>query len=192
MANPNAHRCHLCGQALYRRAPRVLGEEHRIGANLLPIDRHMIDRIYGEPKRGLLRRKRAGAPVAWQGRFTTTPASEPAARIETPPFEPIAPSAPPIEAPLPRYEPAVVDVEDPFPADEPMQPTVDALGLDVFVRPNVVEHGELDPDVRALVDDLYAQAHAELAPGESATTQAPAPERGGWVAAFVKDEGNEN
>jgi hypothetical protein len=59
----HARRCTECGQSMRRRRPRILGEETRIGAAYLPIDRWMLERLHG--------RHRRIPPVAWQGRFTT-------------------------------------------------------------------------------------------------------------------------
>lgn len=201
----------MCGQALYRKPPRVLGEENRIGANLLPIDRWMLDRLEPERKRGLFGRKRNTPPVAWHGRFATsarTPELEPAMASEF--IEPAAQ----VEPELPTYSVATTPDYD----DTPQQPaTVGALALDMFVQPihaaeplveppvvdaepaheteplyvppaapapparDVVSHEELEPEVRALVDDLYKQARAELsgsdsigAPAASYVTDTPA------------------
>ena len=199
----------MCGQALYRKPPRVLGEENRIGANLLPIDRWMLDRLQPERKRSLFSRKKHTPPVAWHGRFATsarTPELEPTMAREV-----IAPAAQ-IEPELPTYSVATpLDYDD-----APQQPaTVGALALDMFVQPihapeplveppvvddepadeiepafyappaapvrDVVSHEELEPEVRALVDDLYQQARAELsgndsigAPATSYVTDTPA------------------
>ncbi|GIU89082.1 MAG: hypothetical protein KatS3mg010_0181 [Acidimicrobiia bacterium] len=38
LPDPTARRCPMCAQHLRRRRPRVLGEEHRVGARMLPID----------------------------------------------------------------------------------------------------------------------------------------------------------
>jgi hypothetical protein len=162
LIDPYARRCTSCGQALHRRPPRVLGEEHRTGANLLPIDRHMLDRIQGNSKRGIRRRGRTAPPVAWHGRFTTT-------------------SQPP--GPAPEFAPAEwtpIDVALPSDAESiaaPASPDLDRA---------VVSYEALEPEVRALVDDLYNQARAELA--DTIAPESPAARaRGGWVPAFVKD-----
>jgi hypothetical protein len=220
----------------------VLGEEHRIGANLLPIDRWMLDRMRPERKRGLFSRRRNTPPVAWHGRFATsarTPELEPAMASEA-----VAPEAS-VEPELPTYSvPTTPDYDD-----TPQQPaTVGALALDMFVQPmrtadpgveppvvdaepaadepqpvdaadesafyaaapaepaalarTVVLHEELEPEVRALVDDLHQQARAELLGrdtpalgGETVSApqlEEPAAEpstRGGWhPAAFFDDK----
>jgi hypothetical protein len=221
LPDPYARKCSTCGQALYRKPPRVLGEENRIGANLLPIDRWMLDRLQPERKRGLFNRGRHTPPVAWHGRFATsarTPELEPAMAGEV-----MAPAAH-VEPELPTYAVATTPDYD----DTPQQPaTVGALALDMFVQPmhapdpvveppvveppvvddesadqaqtfddaefyaapaapaartrDVVSHEELEPEVRALVDDLYQQARAELsgndsigAPATSFVTDTPA------------------
>jgi hypothetical protein len=191
----------MCGQALYRKPPRVLGEENRIGNTLLPIDRWMLDRLQPERKRGFFNRRNT-PPVAWHGRFATsarTPELEPAIAGEV-----MAPAAQ-AEPELPTYSVATTPDYD----DTPQQPaTVGALALDMFVQPmhapepiveppvvddepadeaptfdppasyvappapaapahEVVSHEELEPEVRALVDDLYQQARAELSGSDS-------------------------
>jgi hypothetical protein len=236
LPDPYARRCYACGQALYRKPPRVLGEENRIGANLLPIDRWMLDRLQPERKRSILGRNKYTPPVAWHGRFATsarTPELEPAVGGETHAI------AARVEPDVPTYQVAQsVDYDD-----TPQQPaTVGALALDVFVQPMhapepmpappvaepvldeppadtvfapptyvapspapvfespaepqgflapppvpapapqsrpVVSHEELEPDVRALVDELYLQARAELS-GSDAVFGAPS-------APFVND-----
>jgi hypothetical protein len=164
LPDPYAHRCFACGQTRSRRPPQVLGEEHRIGANLLPIDRWMLDRLRPEPRRRLFGRNRHLPPVAWHGRFATSarpPECEPAWGADTPAAARVR------SEPLrPAYDPVTPDDETPQPPA-----TVGALALDVFVRPapaagagarSVVAHEELDPEVRALVDELYERARAEL------------------------------
>jgi hypothetical protein len=96
---------------------------------------------------------------------------------------------------------APADVTETLAADavlieEPVPATVDALHLDMFVAPAtpepitprpIVTHESLDPEVRALVDELYEQARAEMsgfdvafeepaAPVEIEPDPAPAPE----------------
>ena len=66
-----AKRCGTCGQGLRRKSPRVLGEQHRLAGKQLPVDRWMLERLYGEHRR---KRTRV-APVAWHGRFVPSPAS---------------------------------------------------------------------------------------------------------------------
>jgi hypothetical protein len=158
----------------------VLGEESRIGSTLLPIDRWMIERLDTDSSR---RGRKRLPPVAWHGRFTTTPLAEPDFSATPSPIA--TPFAPPtvIEPPVvvPAAE-AIVEPETPA--------TVGALALDVYTRPVPAEeerapvpeplaleprsvppappaakptpHEELEPDVRALVDELYEQARAEL------------------------------
>ena len=67
-------RCPACGQRLRRRQPRVLGEERRLEAKQLPVDRWMLERLHGgQPRTG---RPRPIAPLAWHGRFSATPPAE--------------------------------------------------------------------------------------------------------------------
>jgi hypothetical protein len=258
----------------------VLGEEHRIGNKLLPIDRYMLDRIQPERRRRSLLRSRQANTVAWDGKFATgarTPELEPTYAAEP------APAAPRVEEALPMYqaEPVMNDFADYTDFDDtPQQPaTVGALALDVFVQPisapesilvepepvvaepvedspimaepptiveqpdepmaytppvyapaevappmpqarptrDVVSHEELEPEVRAIVDELYQKARAELAGNDTAfmvptsppvsdtpprevenvdsplftDENAPPPAQGrrGWVpAAFLKDD----
>jgi hypothetical protein len=179
---------------------------------MLPVDRWMVERLYGEH-----RRKRTMPPAAWHGRFTPSPASaEP--EVQRPPvMEPPAPN--PIEPSLrdvgDEFD-ALADLSEPITAemvlDEQPPATVDALHLDMFVAPAsaeapeapealsdpsptppvvpdeapefilpsfessvapppaappvtprpIVSHESLDPEVRALVDELYEQARAEM------------------------------
>ena len=147
LPDPYAKRCFACGQALYRRPPQVLGEEHRIGANLLPIDRWMLDRLQPERRRSLFGRNRDLPPVAWHGRFA------PSART-------------------PELEPACG--ADTLDDDSPQPPaTVGALELDVFVQPPPASPGtgthsgrrrtrSSIPKSPAWVDELYERARAEL------------------------------
>lgn len=214
-----AKRCGTCGQGLHRRrsrAARVLGDDHRLAGKQLPVDRWMLERLYGEHRR----KRTTMPPVAWHGRFVPSPASaEP--DVQRPPvMEPPAPS--PIEPSLRHLgdeidalaDVAAGDVTEPFAVDavlleEPTPATVDALHLDMFVAPASPEapdafagepetppvrqadtvaaaavtaeplmpepllpepatarpiqtHESLDPEVRALVDELYEQARAEM------------------------------
>jgi hypothetical protein len=261
---PDAHvrRCTYCGQALRRRHPRVLGDEHRIGARTLPIDRWMLDRLQTEPRR----RRKGTNSAPWHGRFAPSPRSaEPdlvLPPVATPPAP--APRAVPL-APEPVEATFIAAPEAPTPAtatdtpafgaavigplapefDEMTPAAITALDLDLFVAPTpapveadpaavpepeaavvpppvapvvseppapvaspaplappyvaprpVVAHDELDPAVRALVDELYEQARAELAgidPGTSTDESEPtAPANGGgWVPAFRPDDSQE-
>jgi hypothetical protein len=185
-----------------RRRPRVLGEETRVGAENLPIDRWMLERLHGSTHG---RRRSNLPPVAWHGKFTTTPLAEPDfSATPSPIATPLAPPTVAVStgATTTRPDEPEVDIETPA--------TVGALALDVYTRPvaptediadapviapvpeldelpevieaeviptyevpvvpqptesttpHAVPHEELDPDVRALVDDLYQQARAEL------------------------------
>jgi hypothetical protein len=198
LRDARAQRCAACGQNMRRRRPRILGEETRVGADDLPIDRWMLERLHGSTHG---RRRSTLPPVAWHGKFTTTPLAEPDfSAIPSPVATPLAPPTVAVSATRPE-EP---NVEPETPA------TVGALALDVYTRPvapneeieeapviapvpeldesalvteteiiptyevpvvseppasttpRPVPHEELDPDVRALVDELYQQARAEL------------------------------
>jgi hypothetical protein len=201
----------------------VLGEERRIGANPLPIDRWMVERLHGES--GRRPRRSTLPPVAWHGRFAPSvrsaepdlvlpPVVEPPAATTAPPsalpdgfdtplddviapieeprtidalhldaFVAPMPSAPVVDEPEFAPEPELLDlvnVELPAPAapdtiapSEPL-PELDLWGAHeprpeqaITPRP-IVPHSQLDPEVRALVDDLYDQARAELSGAELA------------------------
>jgi hypothetical protein len=192
LTDAHATRCPNCRQSLRRKRPKVLGEDTRIGAANLPVDRWMLARLHNEG-----RRRHALPPVAWHGRFTTSPLAEPAFAATPSPVA--TPLAPPTTA-----EPAVSEPPSITPPpEEPPPATVGALALDVYTHPvmtpepmtadvanvaddddadgpaapvamwtppapaippmrPVVPHEDLDPDVRAIVDDLYEQARAEL------------------------------
>jgi hypothetical protein len=184
-----------------RRRPRVLGEETRVGAENLPIDRWMLERLHGSTHG---RRRSNLPPVAWHGKFTTTPLAEPDfSATPSPVATPLAPPTVAVSTSTTATRPDEPEVDIETPA------TVGALALDVYTRPvapiediadapviapvpeldespvieaeviptyevpdvpqppvsttpQPVPHEELDPDVRALVDDLYQQARAEL------------------------------
>jgi hypothetical protein len=167
----------------------VLGEEHRIGATSLPIDRWMLERL--QPDTARRHSRRALPPVAWHGRFAAStrsaepdlvlpPVVEPPAPNTVPPSgrgrhaEPVdeprddrfvepAPDTPPAVTPMDLdafIAPAPADVEPPAFEAEMLEPA-SPIEHSVTPRP-IVAHSQLDPEVRALVDDLYAQARAEL------------------------------
>src|SRR2546423_2305486 len=197
-----------------RRRPRVLGEETRLTASRLPIDRWMLDRLHAHGTG----RRRSLPPVAWHGRFTTSPLAEP--DFAATPSLIATPLAPPTMIPESTLgtavaRPSTVAPEPDVIDDEVvMPPVVDALALDLYVqpvapirepeasplppaapappepepepellarltspppppapapspapapapRPQPLQE-ELDPEVRALVDELYQQARAEL------------------------------
>jgi len=229
---PDAHvrRCTYCGQALRRRHPRVLGDEHRIGARTLPIDRWMLERLQTEPRR----RRKGTNRAPWHGRFAPSPrsaepdlvlppvATPPAPATRAVPLAPefdemtpaaitaldldlfVAPTPAPVEAepdevvepeaavvppPAAPVAPVVPEMPAPVASPAPLAPTY------VAPRP-VVAHEELDPAVRALVDQLYEQARAELAgidPGTSTNESEPAAPAngGGWVPAFRPGDSQE-
>jgi hypothetical protein len=228
LGDPQARRCGACGKRLRARKLRVLGDETRVTATELPVDRWMIGRLHGAK----------GMPaVAWEGRFTPGTVQPPAAGTAAAAIAPAIPDAPaPAQAPAPasasasmapaaptdlgspvaptaapvapaggREQGSVVDApEAPAPAPElapapapaaerepePAPKVVDALALDQYTQPiapttesptwrskQTVGDGaawparreQLDPEVRALVEELYEQARAEMA------TEAPAP-----------------
>lgn len=155
LTDPSSRRCQTCRRRLRRRGPRVLGEERRAGARMLPIDRALNERLHAVAgRRDLLR----GDP--WAGRFRVAEPARPGATG-------------------PEPEPAVAPFVE-TPAYEPM----------------AVEPGPLDPDIQALVDDLYRQARAEIgsslegheaAPSPIAAPQPPANRRTRWVPAVLID-----
>jgi hypothetical protein len=172
LEDPRATRCGYCGQNLRRRKPRVLGEEWRLDTTQLPIDRWMLARLH---ESDLL----AVPSLAWYGKFATTPMAE----------AEIAPVPSPVEAMIgiDTTREATV-VEEPVEIEPELEPTVDALTLDQYtpqpsppaepapppapVTPTAPAPAEdLDPEVQALVDELYQRARAELA-GDNAP---PAP-----------------
>jgi hypothetical protein len=206
LVDPTARRCSHCGQNVRRKRPKVLGEESRIGSTLLPIDRMMIERLDTDSSR---RGRKSMPPVAWHGRFTTTPLAEPDfSATPSPIATPLAPPTviePTVVAPAARTEPeppatvgalALDLYTRPVPAEEEPSPVPEtATAVPVPVEPpSIAEiadvpdvatlpepfapeprsappappaakptpHEELEPDVRALVDELYEQARAEL------------------------------
>lgn len=208
LADPTSRRCHMCGQRLRRRRPRVLGEEHRPGARLLPVERALHERLHGTSKPG---GRRQYEPPPWAERYTAS-ASVAAARmladkaptgsgsgvatLTAPPelrFDayaaPVAPSTPvedpptldmgalDIQAYLSSFEPAHDLIADPVEVEAaPEQFTAgrevvrDAAGtLEVSTGAPVQHEAQyeldtapLDPEVQALVDDLYRKARAEI------------------------------
>jgi hypothetical protein len=127
LTDVHARRCNQCGQNIRRRRPRVLGEDHRIGATDLPIDRWMLARLHGT---GRKRNRNSLPPVAWHGRFATTPLAEPDFSA-TPPVH-ATPLAPPTAASAPDF-PQLNEPIVEAPIDIP--PTIGALALDVYTRP---------------------------------------------------------
>jgi len=215
---PDAHvsRCRTCGQGLRRRHPRVLGEERRLATKQLPIDRFMLARLHAEPSRP--RHTRRLVPIAWHGRFAPSPRSAKPDLVLPPVTEPPAPAtiAPTTPADAEALAVAVPGTGHFEPETvEPVEPPVPVTPA-VTPRP-VVAHEELDPEVRALVDELFEQARAELAGfdgmfetmvdepiveapiveppvvdsapiDEASAEEPPATKNGGWVPAFVADE----
>jgi hypothetical protein len=176
-------RCAACGQNLRRKKPKILGDEHRIGAVTLPIDRWMLARV-NESDAMLV------APRAEQGALPTAPMAAPAVAPPPEPAPPPPDPAPPVETEL-EMTAVVVESVDAVPLTDErleipgedeglLEPTVGALTLDQYTggakapveavpepepEPEpaaAAPRTELDPDVRALVDELYEQARAEL------------------------------
>ena len=176
LVDPTARRCPHCRHNQRRRRPIVLGEATRIGATALPIDRWMIERLNTEGSR---RSRQTLPPVAWHGKFTTSPLAEP--DFSATPSPVATPFAPPA-----GVQPVAAPPEPLLPPEEPARPaTVGALALDVYTRPltsapereaeleppdvapvpalaKPTPLHELAPDVRTLVEELYEQARAEL------------------------------
>jgi hypothetical protein len=96
----------------------------------------MLDRLDAEG----VRRGRALPPVAWHGRFTST--------VPEPPLVPDAP----MPEPEPEPEAEALMPPPPPPALAPARPAP---------LPQPVPD-ELDPEVRALIDELYELARAEV------------------------------
>jgi hypothetical protein len=185
-------RCAACGQNLRRKKPKILGDEHRIGAVNLPIDRWMLARL-NESDVMIV------SPVTDQGAPSTTPVAAPEV---APPPEP----APPVEH-EPEMTAVVVESVDAVPLTDErleipgddeglLEPTVGALSLDQYTggakasveaapepepEPDPAATAapvtELDPDVRALVDELYEQARAELSGTELASFESTDPDK---------------
>jgi hypothetical protein len=229
LGDPHARRCSSCGQNIRRRRPVVLGDDHRKGA-YLPVDRWMLARLHAEGPRV----RQHIAPVAWHGKFETSPLAEPdfsatPSPIATPLAPPSVPGpdtiaasvmvqeidtrateideAPPAVGPLEldaytlpssRTDDAVsasTDTIDAFVMPEPVfetAPVPDAiLAPEAFTpaayspeplptppsTPRPLPHEELDPEVRALVDDLYEQARQELSGNNGMAFFAPLDDR---------------
>jgi hypothetical protein len=220
-----------------RRRPVVLGDDYRKGA-YLPVDRWMLARLHAEGPRA----RKHIAPVAWQGKFETSPLAEPA--FAATPSSAATPLTPP-PAIEPAPEPLFADAVEPE-AAQTQAATVDALTLDAYTRrapqtvddevphateaaeavepvvaavavpqavrdadvedvsdiafvdpsppiahaleprpvvptrpalPRTVPHDELDPEVRAIVDDLYEQARQELSGNNDMAFFAPFDDR---------------
>ena len=238
----------MCGQALRRRRPRVLGEENRPGARMLPIERALHERLHGTPARG--RKTRYAAPP-WAEAYRANAvhvsvrvrheaemsggdsSGGGVATLTAPPAtfdfdQHAAPIAPPyVEEPQPldiqsylsSFEPHAGDVAVDEHVDAPAPEATSALVDDyvtappppvdvappapVYVEPEPtyeIESGPLDPEVQALVDDLYRKARAEIVGSfddmeselmpEAVADEPPleqsqyeAPRRRGWVLA---------
>jgi hypothetical protein len=149
LTDVHARRCNQCGQNIRRRRPRVLGENHRIGATDLPIDRWMLARLHGTGRKS---NRNSLPPVAWHGRFATSPLAEPDFSA-TPPVH-STPLAPPTAASAPD----ITQLNEPIveaPIDIP--PTIGALALDVYTRPvtpeEIAEFQEADDAATAFATE---------------------------------------
>jgi len=273
LGDPTSRRCTQCGQRLRRKNPRVLGEENRPGAKMLPIERAMHDRLHGHAAKG--RRSSFHQPPPWMERYQLTAHAaasvavahgdqlrggggvdtmeppRPAARHAAPPAPPM-PTTPPefefepehsaldIESYLANFEPPAATTIAPAPDtivrdDEPETfEAFDTSGFQLDNEPEIhvdvfaplladpepeaefaLDPGPLDPEVQALVDDLYKKARAEIvgtfespviidpvvemndaliAAPESIDERPPSgPRRRGWVPAVLADrKKNEN
>jgi hypothetical protein len=127
----------------------------------------MLDRLDA----GIATRRRELPPVAWHGRFATSSLAEPNPECEH------VPAAAPIAA-VYAFESAVIESDGSIDS-RPFDPYTDATALappppaapDAPRRRPVQE--TLDADVRALIDELYEDARAELS-GEDIGSFAPA------------------
>jgi hypothetical protein len=150
LRDARAHRCGACGQNMRRRRPRVLGEETRVGAENLPIDRWMLERLHGSTHG---RRRSSLPPVAWHGKFTTTPLAEPDfSATPSPVATPLAPPTIGVSTTTARPDEPEVDIETPA--------TVGALALDVYTRPVAPPEEIDDAPVIAPVPELDESAAA--------------------------------
>ncbi len=223
LPDPSARRCQICRQRIRRSGPRILGEEYRIGVKLLPIDRALNERLRTRQFTHHQRPTPHGDP--WDNRFTTDrpfapgpqvsvttalsfdlpPAFEPERTFELPSATSLedaiasATIAPPVtEARWEMPEPIEPDVEIDLTAPElteEFETHVVAAAASVY-EPLRVEPGPLDPDVQALVDDLYRRARSEIVgtidtePQEEEPVLTPDPQparRRGWVPAVLAD-----
>ncbi|MGQ0826594.1 MAG: hypothetical protein ACT4OX_16460 [Actinomycetota bacterium] len=224
----------------------MLGEEHRQGATLLPIERAMNERLHGSTGTG--RRSARHDPPVWVDQYHATARTEvatraagdvasthgvgtlvaptaPARRDEPPTPSALAPgeAEPPtldIEQYLATFEPPalaphdtgtrVIDPDVPSEpearADIELAPERDALAHAPPEPDFAIDPGPLDPEVQALVDDLYRKARAEIVgtfespvhidtvtefadPTGARTDERPSsgPRRRGWVPAVLAD-----
>jgi hypothetical protein len=151
-----ARRCGTCGKRLRASELRTLGDDTRLTATQLPIDRWMLDRVHAG----------AGAmpPVPWHGRFApVTPELAGATVADTAPppatsspFPPTAPEAPssPIAAPSDLGSPVA-------PSPAPVAPADDRELR--WVRPKPVRH-EASDDAQGAAQNRDRQAAPETAP----------------------------
>jgi hypothetical protein len=238
LADPTSRRCHMCGQRLRRRRQRVLGEERRPGARLLPVERALHERLHGTSKPG---GRRQYQPPPWAERYTSSASVATAARmladkaptgsgsgiarLAAPPelrFDayaaPVAASTPVEDTPtrdlaaldvpayLSSFEPAHDLIADPVEVEvapdqvragrEVERDAARAVEVSTYT-PDQHEaqyelDGPLDPEVQALVDDLYRRARAEIVGSFVGLEQAGelppnTPRRRGWVPAVLAD-----
>lgn len=235
LTDPHARRCPACKQRLRRRSPRVLGEETRLTSKVLPVDRwmmarldHVADRVRdAEPVAWQGRFQASPALPAVAPEYPAFPAARPDGYLDDvrdvgladPGFgeysSPAVEFGDPVAA---SVSPLALDAYVPHPADghrEPREEREPGVAPDPLASvaepessPRPLAHAELDPEIRALVDDLYERARAEItgeaaaAPAidlsgrDSGATRAEDPRaepgapggRSRWVPAFVADE----
>ena len=188
-------RCPACGQSLRRRRPLVLGEDTRHGRSLV-VDRWMLDRLDA----GIAARGRGLPPVAWHGRFATSslaepepehmPAAAPIAAvyafestvievddpIDSRPFDPYTDAAATITGTDPAVLPELPPAPEPEPEPEPASLAPPPPVAPYAPWPEPVQE-RLDADVRALIDELYEHARAELSGEDIALNAAAADAR---------------
>lgn len=224
LPDPRARRCQICRQRIRRSGPRILGEEYRLGVKLLPIDRALNERLRTRTfQTHHPRQAPHGDP--WDNRFTTDRPYAPGPQLPVttalsfdlpPAFDPERTFEPPSETSLevaiasatmappetePRWEmpePIEPEVEIDLTAPEPAEEFETHLVAAPVYEPLRVEPGPLDPDVQALVDDLYRRARSEIVgtidteplpqEEEPVLTHDPQPaRRRGWVPAVLAD-----
>lgn len=183
LPDPTSRRCPMCAQHLRRRRPRVLGEEHRIGARVLPIDRALVDRLRERTASLAPVPATAAAPGSSGGaapEVTDPPAAEP---------DPIDVAAYLAAFDVPRNA-GSGSADTAGPARPAIPPPAET----------VVPVEELDPEIKALVDELYERARAEILgarattgttgteePNGSGDARSPAPRRR-WVPADAPEQ----
>ena len=167
LTEPVAHRCPFCGRPLRgAHAVSVLGEDTRVGTAPLLVDEWMARRVRGESPPGT-----AVAPVVWEGRFTDVSDSG----RELVALMSLAPAVTPVAVPMPGGDApaarAVVTVSAPVLAAEPEPAAAPELPgeADASAEESTPPESALDPEVQGIIDRLYEQARAEVAPDDAPT-----------------------